>query len=451
MPLYENGALYSYIVRHPELAMLTRVKFCHDVSAGMVHLHSRGVIHGDLKGDNVLIDGQLNCAISDFGLAHLKGVSSFYSKRPGHATRWIAPERYKGGYVLDSSFDLFSFAMTCYQILTGELPFQKEPDEIVKDWYKDGERPEWPTHVPNHIQAIISACWAHDPKSRPSMEAVLSQLSRYLKEFGKEAPSVKPSDAVDSDYRSRSKSTESHTFTQSQTSLDHQVGSLDLNTAHRSTNSGFMAFWSRCLKEYGVAVENIEFYATQFAQEQIDQNYFAPLSDEDLAKELFVLQVARGDVRKIVQGLRRNRNNTRGESSWKSQDVSATKKKSVAGMDMNQVLKEVLGTLGLADPEELIKTKTVEDIFQKELSKGYWSFNGTEWEWKCWYRASPKLTGTIPSSIHHFATITRLYFYFTQEFVRQPIEWTHSHRIGKSCSTSSFVSMVHVGICSTTN
>ncbi|KAF8839148.1 kinase-like protein, partial [Paxillus ammoniavirescens] len=90
-PWVENGALTSYLGR-PD-GNLTTVS---DVAAGLQYLHSRSVVHGDLSGSNVLVDGNERACISDFGLSTLLtqlGGSTFATSNQSPGTlRWAAPE-----------------------------------------------------------------------------------------------------------------------------------------------------------------------------------------------------------------------------------------------------------------------------------------------------------------------------------------------------------------------
>ncbi|KAJ3317157.1 hypothetical protein HDV06_001962 [Boothiomyces sp. JEL0866] len=196
MPFYQYGDVYSYISKNPALSIKDRVGFILDIAYGMNHLHFFKIVHGDIKGDNVMIsqtDGKFVCAITDFGLSYLKQStgSSSNQKRTG-AIRWIAPERYKrGSKVTGESLDVFAFAMTAYQILSGRIPFsEQQDDEVVKEWIKDGERPGKPSTVPDNIWNIITDCWAHNPSERPSFAQITLKLQKEFKSISLGAKTV---------------------------------------------------------------------------------------------------------------------------------------------------------------------------------------------------------------------------------------------------------------------
>jgi serine/threonine protein kinase len=151
------------------------LSFCLDIARGISYLHGRNVIHGDLKGDNVLVDMNLQCVITDFGMSVVK-TASMGTQRKTQAIRWIAPERHSRGYTISKSLDVFAYAMTVYEIWSGWVPFQEEVDDmIVMQWIRDAERPLQGT-IPDPIWSFLQPCWHQDPQFRPTFERITTQL-----------------------------------------------------------------------------------------------------------------------------------------------------------------------------------------------------------------------------------------------------------------------------------
>ncbi|KAI8927233.1 hypothetical protein BC831DRAFT_549308 [Entophlyctis helioformis] len=179
MPLMHSDVA-AFLRKAPETPMAVRVHLLLGAARGMQHLHElpNPVIHGDLKANNILIGFDGEACITDFGLAFIKTSSSANTNRKGGATCWIAPEKYKRGYTLAPPSDVFAFAMTALQVLTGKVPFAKKfDDEIVKDWVIQGERPNRPDGIPDSLWAIIEDCLAHDPAQRPTFRQVAARLN----------------------------------------------------------------------------------------------------------------------------------------------------------------------------------------------------------------------------------------------------------------------------------
>ncbi|KAI9152683.1 hypothetical protein H9P43_009479 [Blastocladiella emersonii ATCC 22665] len=180
MPLMEGGDLSKYAAGRPR----EHLRLLHETAQGMAYLHGERILHGDLKANNVLVDGYGRAQVCDFGqsraLSQASRASTFKSGSVGNV-RWMAPERYKRGAKYDLHPDLFAFAMLAYEVVAGNIPFHDEHDvEVVKDWIKEGERPDPPTDAASYspeLWALVVKCWAHDWTTRPTFAAVVTELS----------------------------------------------------------------------------------------------------------------------------------------------------------------------------------------------------------------------------------------------------------------------------------
>lgn len=73
--------------------------------------------------------------------------------------------------------DMYSFAMLCYEILTGNKPFPNEDDDkVVKTIVIEGKRPELPAYCPPQLKAVITKCWDKTPSDRPEFETICVEL-----------------------------------------------------------------------------------------------------------------------------------------------------------------------------------------------------------------------------------------------------------------------------------
>ncbi|KAF9255884.1 hypothetical protein L218DRAFT_911907 [Marasmius fiardii PR-910] len=174
------------------------LKFMHEIAKGMEYLHSNGVLHGDLKAANVLVDDRIHCVISDFGQSEMKSEAYRISGTPPpHGTlRWQAPELMSGLSQLTVEMDVYAFAITAIEILSmGRMPWPLMDDDAVRHFVlKDDTRPAIPQtrfSMPA-LQDIIRSCWATDPFKRPSF----SQVARDLKQLRKNGASSAQEDVV---------------------------------------------------------------------------------------------------------------------------------------------------------------------------------------------------------------------------------------------------------------
>ncbi len=190
------------------LSILAAVDIMLQVARGLKYLHSRRVVHRDIKSLNVLVkrlsgapeveygEGYLNAKLADFGLSKKKNSSTRYSNQTLDVgtRRWMAPEVFKiTKDKVDSDAvqlpeiahpfkaDVYSFALVCYEILTGKEPFE---GERMTDLYQrithERARPKLPEICPRRLVSLIRRCWDHDPLSRPDFPAICKEL-RYIK------------------------------------------------------------------------------------------------------------------------------------------------------------------------------------------------------------------------------------------------------------------------------
>ncbi|KAG8766403.1 hypothetical protein FRC12_006907 [Ceratobasidium sp. 428] len=111
-PWIEPGNFYKFIALFPEA---DRTDLCLQVTNGLSYLHEKGVVFGDLKAQNVLIDYEGTVKITDFGLSVLRDSSVLFSStgNPGGGTaRWMAPELFEESSVRSNEADVYALAMT---------------------------------------------------------------------------------------------------------------------------------------------------------------------------------------------------------------------------------------------------------------------------------------------------------------------------------------------------
>ncbi|KAH8105621.1 kinase-like domain-containing protein [Phellopilus nigrolimitatus] len=179
----KNGDLRSYLATNPTE---DRIQILKGVICGLDYLHGQTppIVHGDLRGANILFDDEGNSLISDFGLARVAEVhASASGTSSGHAkgsVRWMAPELllpslvegHDGRHTLKS--DMYAFAMVCIEVFTGAPPFEGLSDaEVVSTVINQDGRPmramgdAFQRGLRMHMWDIIRRCWTKDPSIRP--------------------------------------------------------------------------------------------------------------------------------------------------------------------------------------------------------------------------------------------------------------------------------------------
>ncbi len=144
----------------------------------MAYLHSKNVIHRDLKPDNILIDEDGRAKVADFNLSITHTGAEELTGETG-TYRWMAPEVIRHEpYSINS--DIYSFALVLWQLVTREIPFHGyTPVQAAFAVARDGARPSIPDHLPEYIGRIITCCWEQDQVKRPSFAKVSLALQAF--------------------------------------------------------------------------------------------------------------------------------------------------------------------------------------------------------------------------------------------------------------------------------
>ncbi|TFK50944.1 kinase-like protein [Heliocybe sulcata] len=188
-PLYESGDIVQYLKRE-SLPTRDRFKLISQVAAGLSYLHRRGVVHGDIKGANILI-GENGALLCDFGLSRILGAEGFTTQAIGGTCRWMAPELLLNDDDetlprLTIFSDVWAFAMTVLEIMTGRRPFSdKLADVAVLLAVINGGRPYHRDYreIDDGTWTILSLCWQQKPRERLSMNmlGLFFDLAAYMK------------------------------------------------------------------------------------------------------------------------------------------------------------------------------------------------------------------------------------------------------------------------------
>ncbi|KAF9071877.1 kinase-like domain-containing protein [Rhodocollybia butyracea] len=161
-----------------------------DIAAGIYYLHSQDppIVHGDIRGANILVTDDLRCCLADFGLSVISTESQAWTIATSSsffkgAIHWLAPEYISpdtSPKAPHTSRDIYAFGCTIVEILTRRVPFHNCSNEtaVLLSLLK-GQRPTRPENVwcPDRLWRLAVRCWEQDSCNRPSAHEISVMVS----------------------------------------------------------------------------------------------------------------------------------------------------------------------------------------------------------------------------------------------------------------------------------
>ncbi|CAI5516702.1 unnamed protein product [Closterium sp. Naga37s-1] len=181
-----GGTLKDYLIanRRRKLPLRTVVQLASDMAKGLEYLHAHGVVHRDIKSENMLLTASRRVKVADFGVARIEAENPKDMTGATGTLGYMAPE------VLDCRpynhrADVYSFGICLWEIYCCDMPF---PDLDFKEMaavVNKGLRPTIPGICPRDLSRIMQRCWDADPSKRPDMGEVVTLLGKVDLKRGK--------------------------------------------------------------------------------------------------------------------------------------------------------------------------------------------------------------------------------------------------------------------------
>lgn len=170
----EGGPLSSLI--SDKKKRYNAISIAKDIVNGMAHLHSRRIIHRNLKPSNILLTSDNRAKVAEFDMSVVDAGQQLTAEIGTY--RYMAPEVIRHEPYTFTA-DVYSFGVCLWELLTRGVPFATQTPLQAAYSVAEGCRPVIPDKVPDHIQKIVTACWDQGGSNRP----IFSKLVQIMDEF----------------------------------------------------------------------------------------------------------------------------------------------------------------------------------------------------------------------------------------------------------------------------
>jgi eukaryotic-like serine/threonine-protein kinase len=183
MEYIEGDSLKAYIRHHRKVPFAQAIELARQILGGLQEAHAQGVIHRDLKPQNIMVDHSRTAHLMDFGIARSTETTGMTATGAVVGTPdYISPEQVKGEKAGPPS-DIFSFGVILYEMLTGDLPFHGDTP-MSKIMMRLTRKPRAPrevtTDIPKYLEMVVLKCMDVDPALRyQHVGAILADLDRH--------------------------------------------------------------------------------------------------------------------------------------------------------------------------------------------------------------------------------------------------------------------------------
>jgi hypothetical protein len=166
----DGGSLADLLARERP-SIPEAIRLGSEIAAALAHAHAHGVIHRDVKPDNVWLTADGDAALGDFGIAHVDGAHRLTTEGSVIGTlRYLSPEQARGEAVSPAS-DLYALGITLYELLTGRTPFtDPDPSALLAQHLVSPPQPpsDHEPAIPPALERLVLDLLAKRPEDRPA-------------------------------------------------------------------------------------------------------------------------------------------------------------------------------------------------------------------------------------------------------------------------------------------
>ncbi|BBW96733.1 serine/threonine-protein kinase PrkC [Geobacillus subterraneus] len=166
MEYVQGSTLKQYIQQHAPLPVEQALSIMDQLTSAIAHAHENGIIHRDIKPQNILLDEHGRVKVTDFGIAvAMSGTTITQTNSVLGSVHYLSPEQARGGIATEKS-DIYSLGVVMFELLTGRLPFSGESAVSIVLKHLQAETPSpraWNPEIPQSVENIVLKAMAKDP------------------------------------------------------------------------------------------------------------------------------------------------------------------------------------------------------------------------------------------------------------------------------------------------
>ena len=187
MELIDGITLKQYMEKRGQLNWRESLHFITQIMRGLSHAHSRGIVHRDIKPQNIMVLRDGSVKVADFGIACLENSAQTLTQEALGSVHYISPEQARGDRA-DARSDIYSSGVVLYEMLTSRLPFEGESAVSVAIQHLSSiplAPREINPDIPEALELICMKAMAQDINKRyPSADAMIADLEDFRKNPG---------------------------------------------------------------------------------------------------------------------------------------------------------------------------------------------------------------------------------------------------------------------------